>query len=245
MDNNKIKKIIFIIIIVGLVIGGFVIFITNSIKNNKTQVNQNSKKECEEILGGGFNLVFNTNGGDKIDNIHVCIACSPDSYQDIPTPTKEGNLFLGWYLDKELTKELNATNTLDIIPVPKKDDNGCQTGYEDVVLYAKWIETNNDNEKCEGIVGQGFYLEFNSNGGNKIDNLYVCTSCSPDANKDIPTPIKENSTFLGWYLDSEFKTRLNATNTGMVAGEINSEFEYDENGCPTKEKNVVLYAKWG
>ena len=68
----------------------------------------------------------------------VCIACSPDSYSDLPTPNRNGYNFEGWYYDKELTKKVDEVNTLDINPIPKLDKNKCVIGYEDIELFAKW-----------------------------------------------------------------------------------------------------------
>lgn len=37
----------------------------------------------------------------------VGIACSPDSYRELPIPVRDGYIFDGWYYDKDFTKKLN------------------------------------------------------------------------------------------------------------------------------------------
>ena len=94
-------------------------------------------KTCISITGGNYDIIFNTDSDQKLENMSICIACAPDTYKDLPIPEKEEYEFEGWYLDKELTKKLEAINTKDISPIPKKDQE-CVTGYEDITLYAKY-----------------------------------------------------------------------------------------------------------
>ena len=109
-------------------------------KNYKQTTNKIEKKKCIPFTGGGFNLIFNTNGGEAINNMHVGIAINPDSYQDLPIPTKENYSFDGWYYDNELQTKVECTNSKDIKPVPEYDKNKCMIGYKDIELYAKWVE---------------------------------------------------------------------------------------------------------
>lgn len=94
--------------------------------------------ECNQFVGGGFDIIFNTNGGNEISSIHGCIACSPDSYPDLPIPVKENSTFDGWYYDANFQNKVEGTSTLNITPKQSVGKNGCQTGYEDITLYAKW-----------------------------------------------------------------------------------------------------------
>lgn len=102
--------------------------------------NKLNEQKCTMFSGGSYDLIFETNGGTKIDSLSVCIACSPDSYVDIPTTEKKGYTFDGWYFDKELTKKVETKSTLDITPIQNKDKNDCLTGYKDITLYAKWLK---------------------------------------------------------------------------------------------------------
>ena len=98
----------------------------------------NKKNKCTPFSGGSYNLIFVTNSNKKINNISVCIACSPDSYDNLPTPIKSGYKFDGWYYDKKLKNKVSAIKTNEITPVSKKNKHNCVVGYYDIKLYAKW-----------------------------------------------------------------------------------------------------------
>ena len=122
------KKVLIILIPIIIVAVVTVILINKSRK---------PEEDCRPITGGGFNLIFETNSSQKIEDMHVCIACSPSSYADLPQAEKEGATFEGWYYDKKLTKKVEGTNSLDVQPVPQ-EKNGCRVGYKDITLYAKY-----------------------------------------------------------------------------------------------------------
>ena len=109
-------------------------------------------KQCKPFTGGSYTLKFDTDGGTEIEDMNVCIACSPDNYKDIPIPEKEGYTFEGWYTDKEFTNMVSITNIRDFEPVPKYDKNKCKIGYQDITIHARWSkiqlrleEENNNN----------------------------------------------------------------------------------------------------
>ena len=122
----KNKKIIVIFIAIIIIITSILI------------IRYKSNKYCELFTGGGYNLIFNTNSKDELEPMNICIACSPDSYEDLPIPKKDGYKFTGWYYDRLLLKRVKNKNTLYINPISKKDWRGCQIGYQDITLYAKW-----------------------------------------------------------------------------------------------------------
>ena len=119
-----------VIIVFSTLILVFIIYLIISI---------NKKNECIPFSGGSYNLIFITNSEEKIEDISVCIACPPDSYDNLPTPKKNGYIFDGWYYDKKLKNKVTGTKTNDIPPVSEIDKNNCAVGYKDIELYAKWI----------------------------------------------------------------------------------------------------------
>ena len=128
------KKVIYIgLMILVIVTTGVLIVKLNITDNNEDEI----KEECQSITGGGFDIIFNTNSDVALDTMHVCIACPPNTYLDLPVPTKEGYVFDGWYYDVNLTKKVEVLNTIDITPIPTKQDD-CITGYTNITLYAKW-----------------------------------------------------------------------------------------------------------
>lgn len=130
MKNNKV---ILLIIVIAIIL---IVLITFKIINSKKE--ENIKRKCVPFTGGAFHLIFNTNSEESIDPMHVCIACSPDSYDELPIPVREGYTFDGWYYDKELKEKIEFTNTRFFTPVPEYDKNKCRIGYQDIEIYAKW-----------------------------------------------------------------------------------------------------------
>src|SRR5699024_2131176 len=66
-------------------------------------------------------VVFHSNGGSKIEDVNIFVGKQINK----PTePTKENYKFVGWYTDKELTKEYDFNKVVN----------------EDLNLYAKWEE---------------------------------------------------------------------------------------------------------
>ena len=86
-----------------------------------------------------YTIIFDTNGGNKVKNQNVVEGNSIT----LPTPTKTGYTFIGWYTDSALT---NKINTLDFTPTTN------------ITLFAKWEESTTTgtwitfNEFSEGII---------------------------------------------------------------------------------------------
>ena len=152
----KNKKVLIFIGITVILIGLISVLFFPKNKGQKLEPPKSSKKipvkkeKCTSITGGSFNLIFNTDSEQSIDNMSVCVACAPATYHDLPTPIKAGYEFDGWYYDSELTNKVETTNTIDIKPVPKRDED-CIVGYEDITLYAKYLkkEEKQDQKKIE------------------------------------------------------------------------------------------------
>ena len=147
------KKIIIIISAIAacFVIGLIILIVVKNSRTNKNEekIKNNEEVDCVAFTGGSYNLKFETNGGDKIESMTICIACSPDSYEKVPIPTKEGDTFEGWYYDKNFKKKMTETSTGKIEPVDDIDKNGCLVGYKDITLYAKWSTTKTDEKTDE------------------------------------------------------------------------------------------------
>ncbi len=117
----KSKTTIIICCIIGvLAIIGIVIFLT--LGNNKVTI------------------TFDSNGGSKVESIKVV----KGETAKLPTPTKEGNTFDGWYY-----KDLKA--------------NEKSVFKEDVTLKAHWISDGTKKIK----------VTFETNGGSSIEPIYL------------------------------------------------------------------------
>lgn len=118
---------------------------------------------------------FDVNGGEALDDLIVSL---PVKNLILPTPTKEGFIFEGWYLD-----QLFSTVFIDTII----DDE-----MNSLTLYAKWTE----------IILE-VTLSFMVYGGTSIDPVTYEVGSLIDAPEP---PIKEGYTFLGWYTDEALTT---------------------------------------
>ena len=65
-----------------------------------------------------YTITFNSNGGSEVESI----AAEYNAHVTLPTPTREGHTFAGWYSDEKLTTEY----TSDKMPA------------ENITLYANW-----------------------------------------------------------------------------------------------------------
>jgi uncharacterized repeat protein (TIGR02543 family) len=86
-------------------------------------------------------ITFETNGGVAIDPIDL----SEVENFTFPTPIKEGYVFLGWFINSELTEPLNLKSPID----------------QSMTLYAKWREVLTHT------------ITFDSNGGTSLSSVLV------------------------------------------------------------------------
>ena len=110
--KNKIILPIILIIILLLAIGTIIFFLIN--KNNKKESPTNSNE---------ITISFNTNGGEQIKELTV----KKEEEITLPTPTKKGFTFLGWYQGG-------------------KKIEGKVKFSENTVLLAKWENNNSKKE---------------------------------------------------------------------------------------------------
>lgn len=133
------------------------------------------------------------------EKVHYTIVSSGNEKIDLPEePSKKGYNFGGWYMDENYTVPFTSESLVN------KDLEG------DLKIYAKWDVINYDitYHLDEGV---------NSNVNPSSYNI--------NSNINLENPTKENHTFLGWYLDEDYTTKVTT---------INSDFKGQLN----------LYAKW-
>lgn len=120
------------------------------------------KNRAMVMTGGRFELLFNTNGGEKIKSESVGIGVSPDSYNSLPIPVRNGYEFKGWYYDEKLSDKVKTESTEGIRTTAEYNFWGKQIGYKDVTLYAKWEEVEECSFLSSGDEYGGHYnIEFN------------------------------------------------------------------------------------
>ena len=102
-----------------------------------------------------------------------------DEFPELPQPTRDGAVFLGWYTSADLSgDEVTSFTPND----PRRE----------VHLYAKW-------ELQEGLIS------YHLNGGTAdLGSLPVSFTVGEGAVISLPDPVRENATFAGWYLTPDF-----------------------------------------
>ena len=94
------------------------------------------------------------------------------------------------------------------------DDNN-----ETEVVNKKEEKKEENKSNCPKAVGVGTYIiNYESNGGEKIEKQTVCKTCADAKNEfQLPTPKKDGYTFDGWYAD-EALTKKVSNGTGQPEG---------------------------
>lgn len=143
----------------------------------------------DESIVKTFTITFETNGGTSISPITF----NEDDTVLIPnTPTKDGHLFDGWYLDPNLETSID---TLDVALITK-----------DFTVYAKWVEDT------PVIVTEGLIYTLTT------DNTYEVTGYNgtdldvyiPEAYLDVPVTrigrIESTTAFTSLHLSKSIES---------------------------------------
>ena len=120
-------------------------------------------------------------------------------YGDLPTPTRENFGFEGWYTQKEGGNKIESTTLVSVT--------------SDHTLYAHWSQ-NSVN------------VTYNPNGGTLDENPYVRPVVINSEYGEMPTPIRANYDFEGWYTTADGGTKVEPTT------------------IVTRTENHTLYAHW-
>ena len=127
-------------------------------------------------LTEGYVISFETNGGDDMSDMTCTVETSDIT---LPTPTKTGYTFAGWYQNSNLTGTA----------LTKIEKGTCLSGY---TLYAKWTADEHS-------------ITLKVNGGTIVGGSSVTPSTCTVETADItlPTPTKTGYVFAGWYQNSD------------------------------------------
>lgn len=123
---------------------------------------------AKPIAASGVTVTFNSCGGTKSKSRTVT-SCT--SYGSLPTPTRKGYTFAGWYTAKSGGSRVYASSI-------------CNSGKK-VTLYAHWT-------KCR------YSIKWVLNGGTFGKNKPVY-SYYVDSTVKVKTPTKKGYKFAGWY----------------------------------------------
>ena len=132
-------------------------------------------------------VTFDSNGGNNIANLNVE---GGKKIVDIPSPTREGYTFEGWYYN-DVKFDFSTVITSDI------------------TLVAKWVQL--DTLVSGGSTAVKLYtVSFDSKGGTPVSSQRVENN---NTAKKPANPTREGYTFIGWYNGTvEFNFGTKVTN---------------------------------
>lgn len=120
-----------------------------------------------------YTLTYNANGGSVSSTSKQVQYGS--QYGTLPTPTRTGYTFKGWYTSASGGTKVASTNVM---------------GASNVTIYAQWTPIT-------------YSITYNLNGGSNPSG--VATSYNIETNTfNLPTPTKNGYSFGGWYSNSSF-----------------------------------------
>lgn len=178
-----------------------------------------------------FTVTFNANGGSVSTSSKNVTYDS--AYGTLPTPTRTGYVFIGWFDEKYKNNPLNyyADTYSDLY-------NGY--GYNETNLYnhyinygknegrriSQYLDTDivkkeNSHTLYAGWKANTYTITFNANGGSVSQTSVVATYGS---SINLPVPTREGYIFNGWYTSASGGTKINSLS--FVTN------------------NQVLYAQW-
>jgi len=132
-----------------------------------------AKWAAEQTQTTEYIISFNVDGGSTVADLTIE---EDTQIGQLPTSTKAGYTFEGWFSDSARTIEVTSTTVVTA----------------NMTLYAKWSD--------EAVTPISFTISFNVDGGSSVADL------TREENVEIgqlPTPTKTGFTFDGWYIDSD------------------------------------------
>lgn len=131
-------------------------------------------------------VTFNANGGSVSPSSITVTYGTP--YGTLPTPTRTGYTFNGWYTSANGGSKITSSTSVSIVSAQK--------------LYAQWSPA-------------AYTLTFNANGGNVSTSAK--TVGYGETYGTLPTPTRDYYTFVGWYTAASGGTMVSSSTT-MGAG---------------------------
>ncbi len=134
-----------------------------------------------------YTVTFNPNGG-TVDTTTKTVT-SGSAYGTLPTPTRKGHTFDGWFTKSSGGVQRTADSTVTIT--------------KDTTLYAHWTANT-------------YTVTFNSNGGTPGTSTKTVTYGEPYGT--LPTVTRDGYTFDGWFTTLSGSTLVTETTTvGITA----------------------------
>lgn len=163
-----------------------------------------------------FTVTFDANGGSTSTASKTVTYAS--TYGTLPTPTRTGHTFGGWYTAKSGGTKITADTTVSI--------TAAQT------LYARWTANQ-------------YTLTVNPNGGAYAGSTSATTLTTKlqygtTTNGTIAIPERNGYKFLGYYTAATGGTKV-YDETGAC---VKNTTYFDANGAYKATSNLTVYAQW-
>ncbi len=135
-----------------------------------------------------YTLTYNVNGGDAL-TANTKEITNGSAYGELPTPTREGYAFAGWFTAATGGTEITAATTVNI--------------QENQTIYAHWAANRT--------------VTLNAHGGEcSVKSVTVADGM---AYGTLPAPTKAGYTFTGWYTAETEGTAVTSTTVCTTAGD--------------------------
>ncbi len=163
-----------------------------------------------------FTLIYDANGGSVTPTTKSLN--NGQTFGELPTPTREGYKFVGWYSQAEGGSKVSV-NTVMIA---------------DKTIYAHWEVVSTPEPKPT----ETYTLTFDANGGTVSPTTKTLNK--GDKYGTLPTPTRDNYKFNGWYTKSKNGTKVDENTTISKNTKIYAHWTDDK---PVSIKKVDLQNK--
>lgn len=139
-----------------------------------------------------FNATFDVNGGSDLPEAERTHAITYDApYGALPTPTRSGYNFLGWYTEQSAGIRITAESVVK--------------STSDITLYAHWQIQNSGGGGGGGgsSAPTEYTLTFHVNGGSELKPIRAVRNTT--INLADYTTFRTGFRLVGWYLDKDLK----------------------------------------
>ena len=158
-----------------------------------------------------YQITYELSGGTNSNN-------NPNTYNiesniTLSNATKSNNTFDGWYLDSFYNTRITSIPTSNL---------------SNLILYAKWIPTNNSSTSYSISYQLDGGINSNENPGEYTPN---------DEDIILKDATKSGYVFMGWYTDSVFSNKI----TTIPSGSVGNKVLYARFIIPTDQTAFTIY----
>jgi len=165
------------------IIGGKKVNSSTIINNDVTiyaHWTKNSEPQKDPVQEKNYVLTFDANGGNVNPTSKKINKGYP--YGNLPTPTRNGYSFEGWYSSIDGNEKVSSNTIIN----------------NDVIIYARWKKVHSSKKS--------YTLTFDANGGSV--NIKSKELEEGSEYGTLPTPTRSGYKFLGWYTSKDGGTKV-------------------------------------